>query len=146
MKRRDTGKLVAAAPPPAFRPVFGDRGEIDFPFRLSRENGAVPDLLVDFEGALLSAGNRAYVGSRNEAVAHASCWAHARRELKKAKDSEPRLAAEALDLIEELLLCEREIRKGRLEGVGKLEFRRSHALPAANPRRGGGRICSPAFR
>ena len=115
--------------------MFGDRGEIDFPFRLDRGNGAVPDLLGDFEGALLSDGNRAcaaYAESRNGAAGHASCWAHARREFEKAKDSEPRLAAEALDLIGALQLCEREIRKRKLEGAGKLEFRRTHARPVAN--------------
>ncbi|MDE0110815.1 MAG: transposase [Albidovulum sp.] len=118
-----------------FRPVFGDRGEIDFPFLVDRGNGAVPDLLGDFEGALLSDGDRAcaaYAESRNGAVAHAGCRARARREFEKAKDSEPRLAAEALELIGALQLCERKIRKRKLEGAGKLEFRRTRALPAAN--------------
>ena len=115
--------------------MFGDRGEIDFPFRLDRGNGAVPDLLGDFEGALLSDGNRAcaaYAESRNGAAGHASCRARARREFEKAKDSEPRLAAEALELIGALQLCEREIRKRKLEGAGKLEFRRTRSRPVAN--------------
>ena len=54
-----------------FWPIFGDRGEIDFPFRLSRENGAVPDLLGDFEGTLLSDGSQACAAcaeSRNGAA------------------------------------------------------------------------------
>ncbi|MDE0305253.1 MAG: transposase, partial [Albidovulum sp.] len=92
-------------------------------------------LLGDFEGALLSDGNRAcaaYAESRNGAAGHASCWAHARREFEKAKDSEPRLAAEALDLIGALQLCEREIRKRKLEGREKLEFRRTRSRPVAN--------------
>ena len=117
-----------------FWPVFGDRDEIAFPFRLSRENGAVPDLLGDFKGTLLSDGNQAYAAyaeSRNGAVRHAGCWSHARREFEKAKDSEPGLAAEALELIGGLFLCERKIRKRKLEGGDKLEFRRSRALPVA---------------
>ena len=65
-----------------FWPVFGDRDEIAFPFRLSRGNAAVPDLLGDFKGTLVSDGNQAYAAyavSRNGAVTHASFWAHARR-------------------------------------------------------------------
>ena len=114
-----------------FWPVFGDRDEIAFPFRLSRENGAVPDLLGDFKGTLLSDGNQAcaaYAESRNGAVRHAGCRSHARREFEKAKDSEPGLAAEALEPVGGLFLCERKIRKRKLEGV---EFRRSRALPVA---------------
>ena len=83
-------------------------------------------------GADSKSANLGYAESRNGAVTHASCWAHARREFEKAKDSEPRLAAEALDLIGALQLCEREIRKRKLEGAGKLEFRRTHARPVAN--------------
>ncbi|MDE0532504.1 MAG: hypothetical protein OXI01_13805 [Albidovulum sp.] len=49
--------------PPRFRPVFGDPREIDFRFQLDRGNGAVPDLLGDFKGALLSDGNRACAAS-----------------------------------------------------------------------------------
>ena len=117
-----------------FWPVFGDRDEIAFPFRLSRENGAVPDLLGDFKGTPLSDGNQAYAAyaeSRNGAVRHAGCWSHARREFEKAKDSEPGLAAEALELIGGLFLCERKIRKRKLKGREKLEFRRNRALPVA---------------
>ena len=117
-----------------FRPVFGDRDEIAFPFRLSRENGAVPDLLGDFEGTLLSDGNQAYAAyaeSRNGAVRHAGCLSHARREFERAKDSEPGLAAEALEPVGGLFLCERKIRKKKPEGREKLEFRRSRALPVA---------------
>ena len=36
-----------------FWPAFGDRGEKDTPFRLSRKNDVVRDLLGDFEGTLL---------------------------------------------------------------------------------------------
>ena len=118
-----------------FWPVFGDRDEIAFPFRLSRGNAAVPDLLGDFEGTLVSDGNQAYAAyaaSRNGAVTHASCWAHARRQFEKAKDSEPRLGAEALELIGGLYACEGRIREKKLKGREKLEFRRSRALPVAN--------------
>ena len=117
-----------------FWPVFGDRDEIAFPFRLSRENGAVPDLLGDFKGTLLSDGNQAYAAyaeSRNGAVRHAGCRSHARREFEKAKDSEPGLSAEALEPVGGLFLCERKIRKKKPEGREKLEFRRSRALPVA---------------
>ena len=57
---------------PWFRPVFGDRDEIAFPFRLSRENGAVPDLLGDFEGTLLSDGNQACAASAPITLARVS--------------------------------------------------------------------------
>ena len=117
-----------------FRPVFGDRDEIAFPFRLSRENGAVPDLLGDLKGTPLSDGSQAcaaYAESRNGAVRRDGCRSRARREFEKAKDSEPGLAAEAPEPVGGLLLCERKIRKEKLEGREKLEFRRSRALPVA---------------
>ena len=79
-------------------------------------------------GALLSDGSQAcdaYAESRNGAVRHAGCRSHARREFERAKDSEPGLAAEALEPVGGLLLCERKIWKR------KLEFRRSRALPVA---------------
>ena len=65
-------------------------------------------------------------------MTRAGCWARARREFERARDSEPRLSAEALELIGGLCRCEAEIRKRKLEGAEKLEFRREHARPVAD--------------
>lgn len=58
-----------------------------FPFAESRSTEVLRDLLIRFDGKLLSDGYVAYesyVKATNRNV-HARCWSHARRQLPKAE-------------------------------------------------------------
>lgn len=90
-----------------FWPIFGDRNETVFHYAPSREHRHVEAFLGDFSGTLLSDGYQgydAYAMARGDAVVHASCWSHARREFAK-------------------------IRSKKLGGREKLLWRRDHSRP-----------------
>ncbi|MDB4988300.1 MAG: hypothetical protein JWN04_3478 [Myxococcaceae bacterium] len=77
----------------------------------SRGHQVIVELLDGFEGLLVVDGYQAYgtaaraLGGR---IRLALCWAHARRTLVEAEESYPE-ASEALDLIGELFLIERDL-------------------------------------
>ena len=115
-----------------FWPIFGDRNEIVFHYAPSREHRHVAAFLGDFSGTLLSDGYQgyeAYAKARGEAVVHASCWSHARREFVKIRDLDPVRCDEALDLIGGLYAEEEKIRNKKLAGREKLLWRREHSRP-----------------
>ena len=114
-------------------PVYGDRDEIVFHYAPDRAHRHVPEILGDFSGVLLSDGYQAYesyVAARDGAVEQASCWSHARRLFEACLESEPKAAAEALELIWKLFRIERTIRKRGLKGEAKLAVRRERSRPA----------------
>ena len=77
----------------------------------SRGHKVVIELLEDFEGLLVVDGYSAYRGAAKALggrVRIAICWSHARRTLIEAEQSYPE-AAEALDLIGEMFLVERDL-------------------------------------
>ena len=115
-----------------FWPIFGDRNEIVFHYAPSREHRHVEAFLGDFSGTLLSDGYQgydAYAKARGEAVVHASCCAHCRREFAKIRDLDPVRCDEALDLIGGLDAEEEKIRSKKLGGREKLLWRREHSRP-----------------
>ena len=127
--RTGPGKMRSAK----FWPVFGDRGELVFHYAPDRAHQRVPEILGEFSGVLLSDGYQAYekyAAARGEAVAHAGCWAHTRRNFEARLESDPAAAAEALELIWELYKTERRIAKRKLEGAEKLAARRGQSVPA----------------
>ena len=107
-------------------------GEIVFHYAPSREHRHVEAFLGDFSGTLLSDGYQgyeAYAKARGEAVVHAGCWSHARREFVKIRDLDPVRCDEALDLICGLYAEEEKIRGKKLAGREKLLWRREHSRP-----------------
>ena len=101
------------------------------PITASRGRQHVDTLLKDFAGTLLTDGYAAYArfAARRPTVTHAQCWAHTRRAFERAEASEPEAVAKALDIIGTLYRHEAEIRKQKLEGQAKQDYRARHSLP-----------------
>ena len=67
-----------------------------------------------------------------EAVEHAQCWTHTRREFVKAEKAEPDIVAEALSLMGVLYRVETAIGQQGLTDAAKREYRQRHAKPAVD--------------
>ena len=117
-----------------FWPVFGDRGEIVFPFSATRAHAVVRELLGSYEGVLLTDGYEAYdrYAAQAAQVVHAQCWSHVRRYCLESESVEPELSQKAIALIGELYAHEATIRAQRLEDGAKLEFRAMHCRPVVD--------------
>ena len=118
-----------------FWPVYGERDEVCFPFFDSRRIEHVEQALgltpVE-RGVLLSDGYAAYAHyTQKTGLTHAQCWAHTRRKLFEAKDVEPEIAAQGLELIGGLYAAEERIREQKLNATKKLDYRLTHAKPLA---------------
>lgn len=127
--RAGPGKLKAAY----FWPVYGELDEVCFPFFDSRRIEHVEQALgltpVE-RGVLLSDGYTAYAHyTQKTGLTHAQCWAHTRRKLFEAKDIEPAIAAQGLELIGGLYAVEERIRAQKLGATKKLDYRLTHAKP-----------------
>ena len=114
-----------------FWPVYGDRDEVAFPYASSRAQRHVEEILMGYDGTLLSDGYSAYgrYAERHEKLVHALCWVHARRGFVKALDVEPERSKTALDFIATLYEHEEVIQEKELEGVPKLEVRAQRSKP-----------------
>jgi len=115
-----------------FWPIYGDADEIVFPFTLTKGFTSLEPLLEGWEpGTLLSDGATVFekFTGRIEAVTHAGCWAHTRREFERAEGSNPEQAADALIQIGDLYRHERLIREQGLDGEDKHAYRMEHSLP-----------------
>jgi len=116
-------------------PIYGEADEIVFGYTPSRAAGHVHAVLGEsFSGTLVSDGYEAYAryARQNASVTHAECWAHTRRYFERAKEAEPKAAAEALELIGELYRIEAGIRDTSLTGEAKLKVRAEHSEPAVH--------------
>ncbi|CAG0999953.1 hypothetical protein BURK2_02932 [Burkholderiales bacterium] len=127
--RAGPGKLKAAY----FWPVYGELDEVCFPFFESRQIKHVQEALgltpVE-RGVLLSDGYTAYAHyTQKTGLTHAQCWAHTRRHLFEAQESDPARAAQGLDLIGNLYAVEARIREQKLGESKKLDYRLQHAKP-----------------
>jgi transposase len=116
-----------------FWPVYGELDEVCFPFFDSRRLEHVEQALgltpVE-RGVLLSDGYAAYAHyTQKTGLTHAQCWAHTRRKLFEAKDIEPEIAAQGLELIGGLYAVEERIREQKLGATKKLDYRLTHAKP-----------------
>ncbi|MDB4977681.1 MAG: hypothetical protein JWN48_6022 [Myxococcaceae bacterium] len=93
----------------------------------SRGHQVIAELLDGFEGLLVVDGYQAYgtaaraLGGR---IRLALCWAHARRALVEAQETYPE-ASEALDLIGEMFLIERDLPDWECITDERLQHRRS---------------------
>lgn len=127
--RQGPGKMKAAY----FWPVYGEHDEVCFPFFESRAHGNVEKALGltrDKGAVLLSDGYGAYSAyAQKVGLTHASCWAHARREVFEAQNIEPQIAAEALHQIAALYAVEEQIRESKLKGEAKHLYRLAYSKP-----------------
>lgn len=114
-----------------FWPIYGDRGEVAFPFAPTRATSVVNELLKGFQGVLLTDGYIAYerYAEKLSTVVHAQCWSHTRRKFLEAEDLEPDLTDEALELIRELYVTEARLRDKRLDPSKRLELRALECRP-----------------
>jgi hypothetical protein len=79
-----------------------------FHFTPSRSRDGPTHFLTDFRGTLLADGYAGYDGVvAGNGITRAGCWAHARRKFVEAEKSEPKVAAEAVALMNELFAIER---------------------------------------
>ena len=121
--RAGPGKMKAAY----FWPVYGEQDEICFLYYPSRAAKHVREALglsPPAGAVLLSDGYAAYAQyAKRTGLTHAQCWAHARRKVYDASDSEPAHAAQALDWIGELYAVEAQIREQDLRGPAKRALR-----------------------
>lgn len=117
-----------------FWPIYGDQGEIVFPFSPSRSHGVVRELLGAYQGALVTDGYEAYdrFAAQVSELVHALCWSHLRRYFVDAESVEPELSKKALDMIRELYAQETAIREQGLEDEAKLEYRALHSKPVVD--------------
>lgn len=111
-------------------PIYGDLDEVAFTYSPSRGHQHLVNMLGEYRGTLLSDGYAAYgkFARRCEALEHAQCWSHARREFIKAEKVEPDAVAQALEHIGQFYQVETRIRKERLTGEHKRAYRQEHAL------------------
>ena len=115
-----------------FWPIYGDRDEIVFTYSDSRARRVIEQLLNDqFTGTLLSDGYRAYASyvAKTDAVSHAQCWVHTRRQFFEAEQDEPVLVEEMLERIAELFRLEAHCKAHALEG----EIKREHRITWSKP-------------
>lgn len=113
-------------------PLYGENDEVVYRYTDSRKHAHVREILGDrFKGTLLSDGYEGYTrfAAMLDDVTHANCWAHARRPFESALGAEPEAAGQALKLIGLLYAHEEKIRKRKLTGQEKLQYRMRHSLP-----------------
>jgi transposase len=116
-----------------FWPVYGEADEVCFPFCASRSHAHVRNLLgmkPAADAVLISDGYDAYHAyAKKTGLTHAQCWAHARREVFEALESEPTGVAEALAQIKAIYAIEDDIRGRHLAGADKQLYRLTHSKP-----------------
>lgn len=114
-----------------FWPIYGDRHEVVFPFSENRSAQTVQDLLATFEGVLLTDGYVAYQSFVRQvnAVVHALCWSHTRRQFLKAEQVEPELTKTALETIQRLYQVEALIQAKLVADEKQIELRAERSKP-----------------
>ena len=116
-----------------FWPIYGQADEVCFPFFPSRSHEHVRKLLglqPAADAVLITDGYEAYHQyAEKTGLTHAQCWAHARRGLFEAQESDPTGVAEALAQIQSIYRIEEQIRERKLEGEAKRLHRLAHSKP-----------------
>jgi transposase len=118
-----------------FWPIYGDSDEIAFTWSKSRGTAHAIEQLTGFSGTLITDGYQAYtkavkkLNEEDEKITHATCWAHLRRYFEKSLPMEPAAAQDALDIIAELYLIERNIRSKNLNADEIKKHREKYSEP-----------------
>lgn len=117
-----------------FWPMYGDRGEVAFPFAASRSLAVVRELLKPFSGTLLTDGYAVYdrYAAAIGDIQRAQCWSHARRKFIEAETIEPELCKTALEFIARLYACEAAARDQKLEPEQILALRAEQSRAVAD--------------
>ncbi len=114
-----------------FWPIYGDRGEVVFPFSETRSAKFVADTLRSFGGVLLTDGYAAYesYAAKVNGVVHAQCWSHTRRQFVAAEKVEPQLTTTALDFIRRLYEVEKLLSTKAVDDTRRIELRTERSKP-----------------
>lgn len=113
-----------------FWPIYGDSDEVIFTYSESRARRVIEEILGEhYTGILLSDGYKAYASyaARCDSLTHAQCWTHTRRQFVEARDDEPVLVDEMLDMIGALYANEKYIREHDLTSEDKRQYRQEHS-------------------
>ena len=113
-----------------FWPIYGDSDEVVFTYSESRARRVIEQILgKEFSGILLSDGYKAYASyaAHCDSLTHAQCWTHTRRQFVEARDDEPALVDEILEMIGALYANEKYIREHDLTGEDKRQYRKEHS-------------------
>ncbi len=106
-----------------------------FDFTPSRSRDGPSEFLAGFEGTLLADGYGGYDGVvAGNGITRAGCWAHARRKFVDAEKSEPRIAAEAVALMNALFDVERRVKD--LDAADRATARARESRPVVDALRG----------
>jgi len=112
-------------------PVLGEQGDIAFGYSGERGAAAVKAFLgKSYQGTIQTDGYRVYAqyAQKLPGCTHALCWAHARRALLKAEQSEPQAVAKALEMIRALYAVERRLKDEAADAAKILAARSSESL------------------
>lgn len=100
-----------------------------FDFTPSRARDGPTKFLKDFSGTLVADAYGGYDGIvAGNGITRAGCWAHARRKFVDLEKSEPRIAREAVTLMDALFAVERSIREATPEARAEVRRDRSAAI------------------
>jgi transposase len=100
-----------------------------FDFTPSRSRDGPTRFLKDYQGTLLADAYGGYDGIvAGNGITRAGCWAHARRKFVDAEKSDPKIAAEAVALMDELFAIERRVKDAELSVRARDRAEESHRL------------------
>jgi len=107
------------------------RGSVVFDFRLGRERDGPKRFLGDFAGLLQSDGYGAYDQVGGKGIAHAACWAHARRKFVDAVKLNPtdQSATRIVAQMDALFAIDAQARNGGLSQEARHGLRLQKATP-----------------
>ena len=118
-----------------FWPIYVECDEMVFTYSESRARRVIEEILGnEYSGILHSDGYKAYASfaARCDDLTHAQCWTHSRRQFVEAREDEPALVDEILDMIGVLYANEAHIRKHKLTEDVKRQYRQEHSGPAVD--------------
>ena len=101
-----------------------------FEYQPTRGYAATEAILGDFQGYLQSDGYTVYEKiAKKSQVIPVACWAHVRREFKKAETNDQNRAHQALTYIQQLYAIERKAKEENLNAEQRRKRRLDQALP-----------------
>ena len=132
--RKSKGKMKQTY----YWPIYGEDDEISFTWSPSRGYSHAVEQLKGFSGTLLTDGYAAYkkaidqLNQQDNAITHATCWAHCRRMFEKSMEIEPVASQQALAQIGALYKVEAQLRNKDLDAESILSERQKQSEPLVN--------------
>ena len=116
-----------------FRAITRDGPVVFFRYQTTRSPSFLRDMLSEFKGIALTDGYRGYNSVlRDLSVEHAGCWVHVRRRFHAAMEGGSSEARNAMDMIGQLYVLEKEWKSEGLSADELLERRRRFSEPVVN--------------